>query len=156
NLVKHNFAAGTVPDANTDSSQGYSVGSRWIVPGAGELVCLDATVGAAVWALVAEANPDPVVEADGSVPMTGARELEAITDPGGEAGAVRIYGKDVGGVTHLHAQCDDGAVHQLTGPKPPIIENGTSRVLTDDDDGRLILTTETVGPIVITVPALKV
>lgn len=46
---KDNLAAAAPPTATDDSSAGYSVGSRWIVPGAGELVCLDATVGAAVW-----------------------------------------------------------------------------------------------------------
>lgn len=50
---KDNLAAGAAPTVTDDSSLGYSVGSRWIVPGFGELVCLDASVGAAKWRGVA-------------------------------------------------------------------------------------------------------
>lgn len=137
-LPKHNFAAVTVPTASDDETKGYSVGSRWVVPGAGELVCLDATAGAAVWALAAEANPSPVVEPDGSVPMTGALTLQAISDPGAEAGAVRIYGKDVGGVTHLHAQSDDGTVHQITGPVAPETDNTDTITVDGSNHGQVI------------------
>lgn len=141
NLVKHNFGAVTLPTASDDETKGYSVGSRWVVPGAGELVCLDATAGAAVWALAAEANPSPVVEPDGSVPMTGALTLQAISDPGAEAGAVRIYGKDVGGVTHLHAQIDDGTVHPITGPVAPEVNNTDTITVDGSNHGQVILCT---------------
>jgi len=48
--LKCNFTAAAAPTANDDSGDGYSVGSRWFdVSGDKEYVCLDATVGAAVW-----------------------------------------------------------------------------------------------------------
>ena len=47
----NNLAAGAAPTVNEDSGDGYSVGSRWIdTTNDKEYVCLDATVGAAVWA----------------------------------------------------------------------------------------------------------
>ena len=47
-LLKHD---GTVaPNANNDSTEDYSVGSRWIdITADKEYVCLDASTGAAVW-----------------------------------------------------------------------------------------------------------
>ncbi|MGC9100891.1 MAG: hypothetical protein ACP5HC_06505, partial [Caldisericum sp.] len=48
--IKCNYNATSAPTANNDSSQGYSIGSRWIdTTNDDEYVCLDATVGAAVW-----------------------------------------------------------------------------------------------------------
>lgn len=48
--LKVNLAAGTAPTSTNDSSAGYSTGSRWIDDSAGrEWVCVEATVGAAVW-----------------------------------------------------------------------------------------------------------
>lgn len=47
---KSNLAAAVAPGVDDDSVAGYSVGSRWIDTTADkEYVCLDATVGAAVW-----------------------------------------------------------------------------------------------------------
>jgi len=48
--IKYNLTATTDPGVGDDSDDGYSVGSRWInVTLDKEFVCLDATVGAAVW-----------------------------------------------------------------------------------------------------------
>lgn len=48
--VKMNRAATTAPTANDDSTQDYSVGSRWIDTTADRVyVCVDATAAAAVW-----------------------------------------------------------------------------------------------------------
>lgn len=47
--TKHNITT-TDPTVNDDSSEGYSVGSRWINTASDtEFVCVDASVGAAVW-----------------------------------------------------------------------------------------------------------
>lgn len=49
--LQNNFVATAAPDANNDSTEGYSVGSVWIDVTADErYVCLDASEGAAVWA----------------------------------------------------------------------------------------------------------
>lgn len=48
--VKNNYTATVAPTVNSDSSQGYSAGSRWINTITGnEWSCIDATIGAAVW-----------------------------------------------------------------------------------------------------------
>lgn len=49
-LPKANLAATTAPGVTDDSTDGYSVGSRWIdTVGAVEYVCMDPAEGAAVW-----------------------------------------------------------------------------------------------------------
>jgi len=48
--IKTNMGAAVAPTVNEDSGDGYAVGSRWLDTTADkEYVCLDATVGAAVW-----------------------------------------------------------------------------------------------------------
>jgi hypothetical protein len=48
--IKDNLTATTAPTAGDDSGDGYAVGSRWVdVSADKEYVCLDASVGAAVW-----------------------------------------------------------------------------------------------------------
>jgi len=48
--LKHNYAATVAPAVTDDSGDGYAVGSRWIDVSADQAyVCLDASVGAAVW-----------------------------------------------------------------------------------------------------------
>ena len=50
NLPLSNFTATTAPTVNDDTTAGYSVGSRWVdVTGDESYICVDATVGAAVW-----------------------------------------------------------------------------------------------------------
>lgn len=60
--LKSNLSATTAPTANEDSGDGYAVGSTWINVTTDEAyVCLDATVGAAVWEnTTATATGDPV------------------------------------------------------------------------------------------------
>ena len=51
--TKHNYSATSAPTVNDDSGDGYSVGSVWVDLTDDEAwVCTDATVGAAVWALM--------------------------------------------------------------------------------------------------------
>jgi hypothetical protein len=48
--LKCNFSAAVAPTINDDSGDGYAIGSRWIDTALDdEYVCLDSTVGAAVW-----------------------------------------------------------------------------------------------------------
>lgn len=49
-IKKNEYAKTGAPTANDDSNDGYSVGSRWIdVNNDNAYICLDASVGAAVW-----------------------------------------------------------------------------------------------------------
>jgi hypothetical protein len=46
----NNYSATAVPTVSNDTSQGYSVGSSWLIPGTGDMWRLrDATTGAARW-----------------------------------------------------------------------------------------------------------
>ena len=48
--IKHNRTAIAEPTVGDDDTLNYSVGSRWLIPADEvELICLDATTGAAVW-----------------------------------------------------------------------------------------------------------
>ena len=47
--VTQNNIASSAPTVTDDANAGYVVGSRWLHSGVTEYVCLDATVGAAVW-----------------------------------------------------------------------------------------------------------
>lgn len=49
-VIKSNLGASVDPVVGDDSADGYAIGSRWInTTGDKEFVCLDASVGAAVW-----------------------------------------------------------------------------------------------------------
>lgn len=52
--IKNNFAGVATPLVTNDSSQGYSVGSRWIF-GNESYLCTNAAIGAAVW-IISSAN----------------------------------------------------------------------------------------------------
>lgn len=50
--LTNNFSATTNPTVSNDSTQRYEVGSQWINTATGTaFICLDATAGAAVWAV---------------------------------------------------------------------------------------------------------
>jgi hypothetical protein len=59
--VNHKFAS--IPDANNDDSQGFYVGSRWILDNGDLYICTDSTTAAAVW----ELQTIDAVPTDGSV-----------------------------------------------------------------------------------------
>ncbi len=58
--VLNNLTATSAPTVNDDTADGYAVGSRWLWAARGlEWVCVDATAGAARWALVRQDFTDP-------------------------------------------------------------------------------------------------
>ena len=59
--VNHKFTS--IPDANNDNSQGFYVGSRWILDDGSLYICTDSTSAAAVW----ELQTIDTVPTDGSV-----------------------------------------------------------------------------------------
>ena len=59
--VNHKFTS--IPDANNDDSQGFYVGSRWILDNGDLYICTDSTTAAAVW----ELQTIDAVPTDGSV-----------------------------------------------------------------------------------------
>ena len=52
--VNHKF--NIVPDVNNDDTQGYYVGSRWVLDNGDVYICTDSTSTAAVWEIVANAD----------------------------------------------------------------------------------------------------
>jgi hypothetical protein len=52
--VNHKF--NIIPDANNDSTQGFYVGSRWILDNGDTYVCTDSTATSAVWEIVSNAD----------------------------------------------------------------------------------------------------
>lgn len=49
-FIPHNLTATTAPTVNDDANDGYRIGSRWVDSVTGRTyVCVDTTVGAAVW-----------------------------------------------------------------------------------------------------------
>lgn len=52
--VNHKF--NIIPDANNDSTQGFYVGSRWILDNGNVYVCTDSTATSAVWEIVVNAD----------------------------------------------------------------------------------------------------
>ena len=52
--VNHKF--NTIPDVNNDSTQGFYVGSKWILDNGDVYICTDSTLTAAVWAIVPNAD----------------------------------------------------------------------------------------------------
>jgi hypothetical protein len=61
------------PTEDDDSSQGYSIGTLWIVPGGGAWALADATAGAAVWQ---EIGPTTIPNAE-DIPFTPAGSIAA-------------------------------------------------------------------------------
>lgn len=57
-LAQSNIGASTAPTTGNDSSQGYSAGSIWVDTTADRAyICLDASVGSAVWAQITPVSP---------------------------------------------------------------------------------------------------
>ena len=53
NIPQNNFNSLTAPTVNSDESVGYSAGSQWLDKFSTlNYICVDASVGAAVWDLV--------------------------------------------------------------------------------------------------------
>lgn len=63
-IQKNNFSASVAPTVTDDSSAGYSVGSIWIDTTADELyICVDSTVGSAVWKIGGIDNSQSIINA---------------------------------------------------------------------------------------------
>lgn len=95
-VVKDNTAAVAPPSVTDDSSAGYSVGSLWIAPGAGAAVCIDATVGAAVWVPI----PDPSASVPAAVAAAGA---VGTGQSFARSDHVHAHGDQAGGTLHSEA-----------------------------------------------------
>jgi len=82
--VTHNFTF--VPQVTDDSSKGFVVGSRWSLDDGTVYLCSDATIGAAVWAVVAVGSVTsvtgtaPIASSGGNTPDISITQADGSTD----------------------------------------------------------------------------
>jgi hypothetical protein len=80
--VTHNFTL--VPQVTDDSSKGFVVGSRWSLDDSTVYVCSDATIGAAVWAVVSVVSDvtatAPLSSSGGTTPDISITQADTTTD----------------------------------------------------------------------------
>jgi hypothetical protein len=82
--VTHNFTF--VPQVTDDSSKGFVAGSRWSLDDGTVYLCSDATIGAAVWAVVAVGGVTsvggtaPISSSGGSAPDISITQADTSTD----------------------------------------------------------------------------
>ena len=82
--VTHNFTF--VPQVTDDSTKGFVVGSRWSLDDGTVYLCSDATIGAAVWAVVAVGGVTsvtataPIASSGGATPDISITQADATTD----------------------------------------------------------------------------
>jgi hypothetical protein len=82
--VTHNFTF--VPQVTDDSSKGFVVGSRWSLDDGTVYLCSDATIGAAVWAVVtvggvtSVTGTAPIASSGGATPDISITQADGSTD----------------------------------------------------------------------------
>ena len=111
NIATANYSATSAPTANDDSGDGYSIGSWWVNVTSDEAyLCVDATVGSAVWTKISVDVPSEIVSllAGQSVSMA------SLTLSGGTAnGVLYLNGSKV--ATSGSALTFDGTNFATTG-----------------------------------------
>lgn len=103
-LIFDNLTATTAPTANDDSGDNYTVGSRWVdVTADKAYICVDATVGSAVWQEVAATIVDPLVY-KGTIDCTSDPNY-----PAGDAGYIYVVSSagKIGGASGEDVEAGD-------------------------------------------------
>jgi hypothetical protein len=136
-VIKSNLSASTDPGINDDSSAGYSVGSDWInTTGDKSFVCVDASVGAAVWKETSAGAGGGISNVvDDTTPQLG-----GMLDVNGQAigdGTLELltFTEDASAVNHINIE------NEATGAGPIISSTG------DDTNVDLNISTKGSGEI---------
>ena len=141
----HTFSQTTAPTVDEDSGDGYAVGSMWIdTTGDAVYICLDATVGAAVWQAVGagDMTVDDAWVAKGDLIVGTAANTAAILTVGtndyvltadsAEATGLKWAAASGGGsaltVTDESGTVIDTAVTSITVPDGTLVDDGTGLV----------------------------
>jgi hypothetical protein len=157
--VMNNMNASVAPTANEDSGDGYSVGSRWIDTTADkEYICLDSSVGAAVWKETTQLSATPALDDLSDVTITSAEQGDILYRDGsgwvnlhhgsagqflatGGHGANPSWSSPAGGGDVLGpASNTDNYVPQWNGTDSKTLKNGLA---TGNANGAIVLRTDT-------------
>ncbi len=103
----NNLDATTDPDANEDSGDGYSIGSRWInVTLDKEFVCLDSTLTAAVWTETTSLGASEWTESGGDIARATGNVAIGLAAGAGD-GKFHVY-TGTAGVVAANSSADEG------------------------------------------------
>jgi hypothetical protein len=120
--VNHKF--NIVPDANNDSTEGFYVGSRWILDNGDIYVCTDSTATSAVW--------EKLNSLDELVPYTGATADVNLGNQDLYANKVWLYDAPNDGYGSIHLTDNDFHIEDAEGHKMLVIEDGFMQIHLSD------------------------
>jgi hypothetical protein len=120
--VNHKF--NIIPDANNDSTEGFYVGSRWILDNGDIYVCTDSTVDNAVW--------EKLNSLDELVPYTGATADVNLGNQDLYANKVWLYDAPNDGYGSIHLTDNDFHIEDAEGHKMLVIEDGFMQIHLSD------------------------
>jgi hypothetical protein len=121
-VVNHKF--NIVPDANNDSTEGFYVGSRWILDNGDIYVCTDSTATSAVW--------EKLNSLDELVPYTGATADVNLGNQDLYANKVWLYDAPNDGYGSIHLTDNDFHIEDAEGHKMLVIEDGFMQIHLSD------------------------
>jgi hypothetical protein len=129
--VNHKF--NIIPDANNDSTEGFYVGSRWILDNGDIYVCTDSTATSAVW--------EKLNSLDELVPYTGATADVNLGNQDLYANKVWLYDAPNDGYGSIHLTDNNFHIEDSEGHKMLVIEDGFMQIhLTDAIQSNLFTT----------------
>ena len=120
--VNHKF--NIIPDANNDSTEGFYVGSRWILDNGDIYICTDSTATSAVW--------EKLNSLDELVPYTGATADVNLGNQDLYANKVWLYDAPNDGYGSIHLTDNDFHIEDSEGHKMLVIEDGFMQIHLSD------------------------
>lgn len=120
--VNHKF--NIIPGLNNDSTQGFYVGSRWILDNGDIYVCTDSTATAAFW--------EKLNSLDELVPYTGATADVNLGNQDLYANKVWLYDAPNDGHGSIHLTDNDFHIEDSEGHKMLVIEDGFMQIHLSD------------------------
>jgi hypothetical protein len=120
--VNHKF--NIIPDANNDSTQGFYVGSRWVLDNGDIYICTDSTATSAVW--------EKLNSLDELVPYTGATADVNLGNQDLYANKVWLYDAPNDGYGSIHLTDNDFHIEDSEGHKMLVIEDGFMQIHLSD------------------------
>ena len=145
--VLNNLTSNTDPTVNNDSSEGYSVLSKWLNSATTEVwLCLDATVGAAVWeiktlttddlgsAALADVGAGNGLDAD---LLDGIDSLGFATSAQGDTADSALQSSDIGISVQAHDSILDGTTASYTTSEQTKLSNIEANATADQTNSEI-------------------